>query len=254
MKPIYRRLIASVFLLLFSWSTVTAIGLGAVGLLIPEPAWAQCPPGISGWAEACGGGGGGGGGGLGGLFGGGQGGMLLFLLLLLQLLQQLFQGGGGGAQGPGEEQPPARAPSVGPTKVGAPSRSSAVGPPTLPGSVTLSPFDFGLGGAPTPGGTSTPLASEPACVFKVSATAITTAPSSCTLRLGQFLRIINTDTVNHTIYNNPHDPARTTPGEVTAACGTLTPNELCRVFPKDRGTIGFHVHDNPTLHATATVQ
>ncbi|TSC64037.1 MAG: hypothetical protein G01um1014106_287, partial [Parcubacteria group bacterium Gr01-1014_106] len=172
--------------------------------------------------------GGGGGEGLRGLLGGAIRGLLknpAMLLLLVTLLQQLFSGfGRGGATpqtGAVEEQPIFGSGSIGPTRTG--SRD---------GSGTTPSFSL----------------TEPAVVYRLDESGI--SPSFFTIQRGQFIRIVNTANGNRTLYSDPHDPARATPGAVTDACGTLSPNQTCRVYFTEPGAFGFHVHEVPTQRAT----
>ena len=173
-------------------------------------------------------------GGVGGALGGMLGGLLqdpMMLLLLIMFLQQMFGGKGGGStpqRGPAEEQPP-YFPDVGPQRTV--PRDGAVVPP--------------------PAATTSPLA-ESTCAYIVSSTGIT--PPSCAMQAGASLRITNADTTSYTIYSDPHDPARATPGGVTSACSALAPNESCRVFFLRAGTFGFHDHNQPDRRATVIVQ
>lgn len=206
--------------------------------------------GLGGLGGGFGGGGSPGGGGLGGggeLFGGGglgSGGLRdrlasgllgnllqnpMFMWLLIMLLQQLFSGIGRGGATPqtgAVDELPSVPGSIGPRRTGPRDSGTALGlPPTVP---------------------------VPAVTYRVDASGL--SPSSYTIRPGEFIRIVNTGNADRTLYSDPHDPARPTPGQITDSCGTLSPNQACSVYFTEAGVFGFHVHDTPAQRALVIVQ
>lgn len=218
-------------------------GLGNLGSLGGLAPGARGLGGLGGGfgGGGCPGGGCGGGLGGGGLGGGGlrdrlASGLLgnllqnpMFMQLLIMLLQQLFSGIGRGGATPqtgAVDELPSVPGSIGPRRTGPRDGGTALGlPPTVP---------------------------VPAVTYRVDASGL--SPSSYTIRPGEFIRIVNTGNTDRTLYSDPHDPARPTPGQITDSCGILSPNQACSVYFTEAGVFGFHVHETPAQRAMVIVQ
>jgi len=184
LQPGSRRIVATLLLTLSLWGSIGSLGIGIVGLLLPQPVEAQ--------------GGKGGGGLLGGLLGGDAGGILP-LLLIIMMLMQLFGGGQGGStpqkNAPAEERPPIPA-SVGPQQTGP---RSGVTPPAPPPAAILPvqpPASVPLPIPPAPPPSAT-VSSAPILVFQAPTGADSAAlsPNTVTMQADSAVTIVNTATV-----------------------------------------------------------
>lgn len=126
------------------------------------------------------------------------------------------------------------------------SKSTTPTPATTPATTVES--------APTPQATSTPAASEGAVMKTEKLVTITTAgftPKDITIKAGENVTWMNSDTIDHTVNSAPH-PTHTIYPPLNL--NTIKPGEKKSLTFPTAGTFKYHDHLNPSLFGSVTVQ